>query len=102
MGRDSGDFEDDEHTVVIPRAFSRGSESTGAPLPPGITPLDVGTNGEPLGGSDRPQGTVLPFLLHNLDTGETSVVEDAWAQYIRNMDERARAKSGPVSVGPSD
>merc|ERR1711920_222861 len=64
-----GDHDDEEEPpVVIPRAFNRGSEMTSAPLPPGITPLDVGADGEALGGgSDRPQGTVLPFILRNVD-----------------------------------
>jgi len=96
-----GEGDDEEGPpMVIPRAFSRGSESNGAPLPPGITPLDVGVDGDAVGGADRPQGTVLPFLLHNLDTGETSVIENAWSQYTFDMDQRARAHSGPLSVGP--
>merc|ERR1712032_1689349 len=98
--RSNADGDDeDEPPMVIPRAFTRGSETIAAPLPPGITPLDVGLDGQAVGGSDHAQGTVLPFLLRNLDTGETSVVESAWSQYTDDMDKRARAKAGPLSIG---
>jgi hypothetical protein len=32
-------------------------------------------------GRSNGQGTMLPFLVHNLDTGETTVMEDEWMQY---------------------
>merc|ERR1712048_1122055 len=28
-------------------------------------------------------GTMLAFLIHNLDTGITAVIEDAWDEYVR-------------------
>merc|ERR1712176_1252398 len=34
----------------------------------------------PQGGS----GTVLPFLFRNLDTGETTVMEQEWSEFIRD------------------
>lgn len=46
--------------VALPRAFS-GREATG---------------GTPMRGC-----TVLPFLIHNLDTGETTLMEEAWNEF---------------------
>lgn len=79
----SAEEEDEEGMLAVPRAFARGSEDSGPDE------------------ASRPQGTVQPFLLRNLDTGETSVMETAWSQYTCDMDKRARAQSGPLSVGPT-
>ncbi|CAK9005532.1 unnamed protein product [Durusdinium trenchii] len=54
-----------------------------------------------LQGGRRLQGKVLPFLLHNLDTGETTMMEKAFSQYKGEMHQQARAKAGPVQAGPS-
>ncbi|CAE8675532.1 unnamed protein product [Polarella glacialis] len=32
------------------------------------------------------QATVLPFLLHNLDTGETTVLQEEWNRYVQESD----------------
>jgi len=68
-------------------------------------------------GGRRLQGKVLPFLLHNLDTGETTMMEkarqkrlrvqgydrngcgcEAFSQYKGEMHQQARAKAGPLQV----
>ncbi|CAJ1349510.1 unnamed protein product [Effrenium voratum] len=53
------------------------------------------------GGRSCQQGKVLPFLLHNLDTGETTMMEKAFSQYKGEMHEQARAKAGPAQAAPS-
>jgi len=77
---------DDEAPITpVPRAFSRNST----------------------GGSTSPKaeggaaGHVLPFLVHNLDTGETSVMERAWHKYQREHRTRAQAKAAQVKVSPT-
>ncbi|CAK0840576.1 unnamed protein product [Prorocentrum cordatum] len=40
------------------------------------------------------QGNVLPFMVHNLDTGETTVMEDEWAQFVTEREEAAPRGSG--------
>lgn len=77
------DCEDEDSIMPIPRAFNRTSEV-------------VADEDEP-----RPKGTVEPFLLHNLDTGETTVIEKAWSQYTREIDRRARDRAGPAVVQPA-
>lgn len=52
-------------------------------------------------GGRRLQGKVLPFLLHNLDTGETTMMEKAFSQYKGEMHQQARAKAGPLQATPS-
>jgi hypothetical protein len=32
--------------------------------------------------------TVLPFIIHNLDTGETELLEQEWGEYIRDQRQR--------------
>jgi len=91
---------DEDLVPVIPRAFERGAESAVGPLPPGITPLDIGPEGGSAGDTDHARGNILPFLLYNLDTSETSVIEEAWTQYTGDMDNRSKRLSGPISVGP--
>jgi len=76
---DSPDAEYEEPAV---RSFARASAS-----------------GE--GDRNCPQGKVLPFLLHNLDTGETTMMEKAFSQYKGEMHEQARAKAGPAQAAPS-
>ncbi|CAE7743776.1 BMH2 [Symbiodinium sp. CCMP2592] len=76
---DSPDAEYEEPAV---RSFARAS-----------------TSGE--GDRNCPQGKVLPFLLHNLDTGETTMMEKAFSQYKGEMHEQARAKAGPAQAAPS-
>jgi len=53
------------------------------------------------GGRRCLQGKVLPFLLHNLDTGETTMMEKAFSQYKGEMHQQARAKAGPLQATPS-
>jgi len=47
---------------------------------------------KPCSGNDvrtaAPQVTVLPFLLHNLDTGETTVLEEEWKSYVSEEKQR--------------
>jgi len=90
---DAGE-EDDEPPMELPRAFSRNGG--GAELPPELGgPLDgTGADGEAC-------GTVLPFLLHNLDTGEQTVIDEAWSQYTDDMATRAKAAAGPLQARPS-
>jgi len=96
---DADDRDDEEIGIVIPRAFERGAENIAGPLPPGITPLDIGPEGT-AGDTDHARGNILPFLVRNLDTSETSVIEEAWTKYTGDMDNRSKRLSGPVSVGP--
>ncbi|CAE7461207.1 GYP5 [Symbiodinium pilosum] len=81
---DSPDAEHEEPTV---RSFARASASSGS------------NTGE--GDRHCPQGKVLPFLLHNLDTGETTMMEKAFSQYKGEMHQQARAKAGPAQAAPS-
>lgn len=37
----------------------------------------------------RGDGTMLPFLFHNLDTGETSVLQQEWDEYLRERTSEA-------------
>lgn len=39
----------------------------------------------PAGSQAGEPSTVLPFLLHNLDTGETTVMEEEWSTYLREV-----------------
>lgn len=84
--------EGEEAAEPMPRAFNRLSGSAAsagaAPTPPELSAETVGT------GDDQPKGTVLPFLLHNLDTGETTVMERAWGQYVREMGKPPQAQVG--------
>lgn len=84
---------DEEEKVDIPRAFCRNAGSGGDASPELGGPLD----GVPGAGD----GEVLPFLLHNLDTGEQIVIDEAWSQYTDDMSKRAKATSGPAQARPS-
>lgn len=99
----SDDSIDPEATVPLPRAFSRGQMPNGNGAQPGCctTAPAVGAaataatdesrrTNEVEPDAEQPQGTVLPFLLHNLDTGETTVMEKAWSQYTHEMNSKAQ------------
>lgn len=77
--------DDDTPVTPMPRAFSRSSTGGSA------TPKSEG----------GAAGDVLPFLVHNLDTGETSVMERAWHRYQREHRTRAQAKAATVKVSPT-
>jgi len=79
----SGCDQDDE--ILIPRMFD-GANSRDAP------------------GDEEAPATVLPFLLHNLDTGKTTVMETAWAEYTQEMKAKATtiANSSAVPLSKSD
>jgi len=71
---------DEDQVEPLPRAFSGGAPTSQQPQgDPGIT-----------------TGPVLPFLLHNLDTGETEVMERAWTQYVHEAG--ASAGTGPFGA----
>jgi len=109
-GSDSEDGEGfadgEEAPMPVPRAFTRNSVQ-GGPAGRGIggpgstmpgPPPPEGSGAE---GAAPPSGTVLPFLIHNLDTGETTVMDKAWSQYTRENRARARAKVGPKANATS-
>ncbi|CAE7544677.1 Evi5 [Symbiodinium pilosum] len=75
--------EGEEPPVPIPRAFTRGS------------PVGACLSGEE-GPEERNEGKVLPFLVRNLDTGETSILKRAFFQYRDEIHRQAQAKAGPV------
>jgi len=56
--------------VVMPQAFRPGHEKS------------------------APHGNVLPFTVHNLDTGETNVMEVEWAQYVMERKSAAPEVAG--------
>lgn len=76
-----------EEEMSIPRAFNRASmdpqQASG-----------VGGSADAAAGPERSHGTVLPFLVHDLDTGKTTVLERAWSQYMREVHDKARAQTG--------
>lgn len=78
----------EDSPMPLPRAFARGGQRTTS------FAAEAGVEGDTA--PDRPQGTVLPFLLHNLDTGETTVMEKAWTQYTSEKHCQAKAKASPA------
>ncbi|CAJ1350383.1 unnamed protein product [Effrenium voratum] len=70
--------EGEEPPVEIPRAFSRGASGANADQ------------------EDRNEGKVLPFLVRNLDTGETGILKKAFVQYKNEIHRNARARAGPA------
>merc|ERR1712194_822598 len=49
-------------------------------------------------------GNVSPFTMHNLDTGDTTVMEAEWAQYVREKKDaspKASSATGSPSCGHS-
>jgi len=85
--RKAGSEEDE--TPVMPRAFHRSSAGN----------ADISTSGYPV--SEGQSGTVLPFLLHNLDSGETTIMDRAWTKYQRDHRNRARAQAAQAKVTPT-
>eukprot|EP00435_Cladocopium_sp_Y103_P050245 s1564_g15.t1 len=79
----------EEPAVPIPRAFCRGS--AGAAVHADMSPAD-----------DRNEGNVLPFLVRNLDTGETGILKKAFVQYKNEIHRQAQARAGPVVRKASD
>jgi hypothetical protein len=87
---DYGD--DDAPAMAMPRAFSRNI--TGGSSPAGAYPAD-GALGE------KPAGHVEPFLVRNLDTGETTVMERAWHKFQREQRSRAQSEAVEIKVKPT-
>jgi len=83
----------EDDVAPMPRAFQRkgssGSAANGYP------------EDEPPGAGAKADGDVMPFLIHDLDTGQTSVMERAWNKYQRDHRIKARAKSEQVKVSPT-
>lgn len=79
---------EEEDKPIMPRAFSRGSSGN-----MGSTNLS-GDDSD----AEGQQGTVLPFLVHNLDTGESSILDQAWSQYTEDVSTKARAKAAPPAL----
>lgn len=65
------DSSDEELPPPVPQAFKRQADHGEADPYTGRS----AKNGAP------GEGTVLPFLIHNLDTGETEILESAWNEY---------------------
>eukprot|EP00434_Breviolum_minutum_P016784 symbB.v1.2.014805.t1/scaffold1089.1/size139057/17 len=78
-----------EEPMPIPRAFCRGS--SGAAM-----------HGDMGAADDRNEGNVLPFLVRNLDTGETGILKKAFVQYKNEIHRQAQARAGPVVRKASD
>eukprot|EP00927_Polykrikos_kofoidii_P055760 TRINITY_DN49979_c0_g1_i1.p1 TRINITY_DN49979_c0_g1~~TRINITY_DN49979_c0_g1_i1.p1 ORF type:complete len:583 (-),score=97.04 TRINITY_DN49979_c0_g1_i1:123-1835(-) len=74
-----------EENVVptVPRAFIRANSASASAA------NDIATKA----GDGKAKGSVLPFLIHDLDTGRTAVMERAWSQYVGDVACRARACS---------
>lgn len=81
----------EDEALVMPRAFHRSNTGSASAL------SSDGYPGADLAGS----GNVMPFLIHNLDTGETDVMERAWTKYQRDHRVRARAKAAQAKVTPT-
>jgi len=81
----------EDELPVMPRAFHRSSTGSTTPTAGGYP----GADGE------QGSGDVMPFLVHNLDTGETNVMERAWTKYQRDHRARARAKAEQAKVTPT-
>lgn len=91
--RDCGDEDEEEPPIEMPRAFSRRDSQGGGGQEPDL--------GGPLDGTDEARGTVLPFLIRNLDTGDETVLNEAWSQYTDDISRRAKASAGPLQATPS-
>lgn len=94
----SSDGEDPpEPAFEVPRALGKRGNSAGdaeAQSPE----LCCGGGAGADGGGD---GEVLPFLLRNLDTGEETVINEAWSQYTDAMGRKARASARPAQARPT-
>jgi len=70
----------------LPRAFSRESSPEGRARSNSRSSRRVGSYSEAAANvRKRTSGTVLPFLIHNLDTGEKNIMEEEWIEYMRQQ-----------------
>jgi len=97
---------EDEVVIPMPRVFVRsvrGCSANGtAADADGQNERMEGLDGAPHVDSESEKGNVLPFLLHNLDTGETTVMEKAWSQYVGETRARSRLDQKPFFRSPQD
>jgi len=89
--------DDEEQPSSVPRAFSR---RTASPTSGASGPGAAATEGPERVG-EQPAGNVVEFLLHNLDTGETTVMERAWTKYQHEAHRKAVAKAEIVKPPPT-
>lgn len=83
----------------IPSTSSRGSNTSEEPLPRafdrgGLASVSQGRVDDK---AISCSGSVLPFTIHNLDTGETTVLENEWSEYMR---EEQLVKQPSIKVSP--
>jgi hypothetical protein len=70
----------------LPRAFSRESSPEGRARSSSRSARRIGSYSEAACNvRKRTSGTVLPFLIHNLDTGEKNIMEEEWIEYMRQQ-----------------
>jgi len=89
--RKSSHDRSEDDAPEIPRAFHRNSSGSTSGY----------SDAEPPSAGAQPDGNVFPFLLHNLDTGENSIMDRAWTKYQRDHKCRARATTGEIKVTPT-
>jgi len=103
--------------VPLPRAFEDGYLSDGeyiqcSPRPGGTdaavwrrsSSLRPSRSSSPASGPSTPpfgNGTLLPFIIHNLDTGETTLLEEEWKKYLRVTEEKQAGRQTCLLEGPS-
>eukprot|EP00405_Crypthecodinium_cohnii_P054367 CAMPEP_0206614146 /NCGR_PEP_ID=MMETSP0325_2-20121206/57180_1 /ASSEMBLY_ACC=CAM_ASM_000347 /TAXON_ID=2866 /ORGANISM="Crypthecodinium cohnii, Strain Seligo" /LENGTH=315 /DNA_ID=CAMNT_0054134511 /DNA_START=1 /DNA_END=944 /DNA_ORIENTATION=- len=76
--------DEDEFPIELPRAFTRRDSQTSG-----------------VEDSNEVHGNVLPFLIRNLDTGDETVLNEAWSEYTDDISRRARAAAGPAQARPT-
>jgi len=85
---------------ALPRAFDQGlrrdsSRSVGSSSEArqASSPSSSGSSRDR---ADSAQGTCLPFMIHNLDTGETTLLEDEWTEYMRIRQQHTSPEVSPA------
>jgi len=86
--------DEDEMTIPMPRVFVRSVRGSNvSSLSTDVessTERPEGQDGAPHVDNESEKGNVEPFMLRNLDTGEETVMERAWAQYVGEARARVR------------
>merc|ERR1719253_976387 len=78
----------------LPRAFSQEN------LHAGQRKNSSSPSGGPAVKKDSSRGSLLPFIIHNLDTGETSLLEEEWTAYLHE-EKSPRRKAPAPEVAPT-
>jgi hypothetical protein len=64
----------------LPRAFDDHGSAYSSPRLSASSTRSGSSSGS---GKEIGNGTLLPFLIHNLDTGETTLLEEEWTEYLQ-------------------